>query len=252
MEHTPSLGAGCGPRRDIRLPILANPLAGALERSRLLGEADMEALRALPYKEASFLPGQVVLDTSTHGNRILVVAGGVAAIQADFPDGSRQITDLLVAGDVHGLGGVLGYPLGHCVEAVTPLRGVTLDAADLTAVLTARPRIYGALFWASLRRERVLRDHVRIVGRRTARKRVTHLICCLQERVRENGLGTDLPFTLKFTQSVLADAIGLTPIHVGRVLRKLSNERLVRMGRGEISILNGLDLKIVADFTGIH
>ncbi|GJE40172.1 Nitrogen fixation regulation protein FixK [Methylobacterium persicinum] len=248
----PSLGIASRPGREIRLGVRVNPLAAALRRSGLLDEEDMEFLRALPYREASFRPGQMVLDGGLRTRRILIVAAGLAAVQTEFPNGTRQITDLLVAGDVHGLSGVLGQAMDHSVSAITPVHCVTLAADDLAGVLASRPRIYGALFWAQARRERVLRDHIRIVGGRTARKRVTQLLCCLQERREEFCSGANLPFRLEFNHTIIADAVGLTPVHVGRILRKLSDERLVRMGRGRIDVIDGPRLKTTADFAGIH
>lgn len=234
------------PMRDRGNP-RSNPIAAILERSQLLSPDELQALRALPFKKATFEAGQIIQDVADQTSRLLLVLDGIAAVQTDFPDGSRQITDTLVPGDLHGLGGVLNLPPDHAVASITQLSVAIVDPAGLASLLAARPHIYAALFWASQRRERILREHVQIVGGRTARKRVAHLLCCLQAR-RQNGDPEAEAFRLNVTHSVLADAIGTTTVHVGRVLRELSRERLLRIGRCGVTVVNPRRLRSVAEF----
>ncbi|WP_447406421.1 hypothetical protein, partial [Clostridium perfringens] len=79
-------------------------------------------------------------------------------------------------------GGLVDLPPDHAVASVTQLTVAIIEPSSVASLLGARPRLYAALFWASQRREKILREHVQIVGGRTARKRVAHLLCCLQTR----------------------------------------------------------------------
>lgn len=228
-----------------------NPIAATLERSRLLDPEELHALRQIPYRKVTFEAGQLVQDAVDRTGQLLLILDGLAAVQTDFSDGSRQITDTLAPGDLYGLGGLLGLDADHAVASITRLSVVAIDPASLASLLAARPHIYAALLWASQRRERILREHVRIVGRRNARKRLAHLLSCLQARHLERDPKAET-YTLAVTHSVLADAIGMTTVHVGRVLRGLSRERLIRNSRCGVAVINAQRLRSVAEFHGIH
>lgn len=251
MEANMSPAQVPGPGQGYRLRDRTNPIATTLERSRLLDAEELSALRQIPYKKVTFEAAQLVQDALDRAGQILLVLDGLAAVQTDFSDGSRQITDTLAPGDLYGLGGLLGLDPDHAVASITRLSIAVIDPASLAPLLAARPRLYAALLWASQRRERILREHVRIVGRRNARKRLAHLLCCLHARHLERD-PTAETYTLAVTHSVLADAIGMTTVHVGRVLRGLTRERLIRNGRCGVAVINAQRLRSVAEFHGIH
>jgi CRP-like cAMP-binding protein len=114
--------------------------------------------------------------------------------------------------------------------------------------LTDRPRLAKALWWATLVDEAVLRAWVVNVGRRDAFEAVGHLMCELYVRMKNVGLVTGHSFELPLTQEELADALGLTPVHVNRVLQRMRADDLISLKSGALQILDHQRLVAASGF----
>jgi CRP-like cAMP-binding protein len=102
--------------------------------------------------------------------------------------------------------------------------------------LTARPDIARAFWWATLVDEAVLRSWIVNVGRRDAYEAIGHLMCELYVRMKNVGLTHDHSYDLPLTQEEIGDALGLTPVHVNRVLQRMRGEGLISLTRGALAI----------------
>ena len=101
--------------------------------------------------------------------------------------------------------------------------------------LTARPHVARAFWWATLVDEAVLRAWVVNIGRRDAAEAIGHLMCELYLRMKVVGLTTDHSYELPLTQEELADALGLTPVHVNRVLQRMRADGLISLKGGALT-----------------
>lgn len=110
------------------------------------------------------------------------------------------------------------------------------------------PRLAAAILWATSRDEAMIVEHLVSIGRRTAIERTAHFFLELSERLRLVGLATDKEFPCPLNQYVLADALGLTAIHVNRVLRQLREKQLLTLKRGTVIIHDGPALAQLAGF----
>ena len=81
------------------------------------------------------------------------------------------------------------------------------------------------------------------IGRRSARGRIAHLLCEVLTRLKAVGLAEELSCELPITQSDLGDALGLSVVHVNRVLQELRGEGLITL-RGKLLVVN--------DWTGLE
>lgn len=86
------------------------------------------------------------------------------------------------------------------------------------------------------------------VGRRDARSRIAHLLCEFAYRLDMQGLSPDGGYELPMTQEQLADAAGLTPVHVNRVLQALQRDELLDRDRRMLRFIDRERLQQVADF----
>ena len=111
-----------------------------------------------------------------------------------------------------------------------------------------RPRISAALWWSSLQEEAMLRERVVSLGRRDARGRVAYLLCELLWRHAAVGLTDGDVFRLPLTQTELGDTLGLTPVHVNRVLREFRERRLISMQHRMLELLDVNGLQAIAGF----
>ncbi len=106
----------------------------------------------------------------------------------------------------------------------------------------SQPRLAAAILWAASRDEAMVVEHLVGIGRRSALVRTAHLLIELGQRLQLVGLGSEAGYACPLSQYDLADALGLTAIHVNRVLRQLRERRLAtfRGGRVELHDLPGL------------
>ncbi|HEY3951056.1 Crp/Fnr family transcriptional regulator [Phenylobacterium sp.] len=172
---------------------------------------------------------------SAGDHRPILIASGWAAITATLEDGRRQIISLLIAGDI--LEPLLDLQPGLAVTALTTV--VTVDSSGL--VSTLRERLAGDLrplaeAWARMRQAvqaRLLRQVVRL-GRLSAYERTAELMVDLHRRQRRSGLADEQSMPLPLTQEMLADHLGLSVVHVNRILQQLRREGLIVFRAGRI------------------
>ncbi len=165
---------------------------------------------------------------------------GWAARMRNLPDGRRQILEFLLPGDAIGLS-FCEHPraLGS-TSALTLVK--TLDAAPVrAAMMSADPRwrdLRDALHGAACLHEGFLLDQVLRLGRLTAYERMCHLLLELRERLAAVGLAEGGTFTLNATQEMLADATGLSLVHVNRVLQQMRRDHLLDLHGGAAQFLD--------------
>jgi CRP-like cAMP-binding protein len=209
--------------------------------------------------EADVLADAVERTEVCEANQLLVAAGapleystllieGIVARHKDLADGQRQITELHVAGDFVDLHGYLLKRLEHHVSTLTPARIALVPHHALTRITEREPHL-GRLLWLStLMDAAVQRERILSIGRRSAISRIAHLMCELFARLDVVGLTQDSSFRLPVTQLDLADATGLTSVHVNRMLRKLRTEGLMTFRGGTVEIHDLERLEQVAEF----
>lgn len=168
-------------------------------------------------------------------NHVLLMVEGWACRYKVLPDGSRQIVAFLIPGDFCDSNITLFGHMDHNIGAVRNSE-VAFIRADKMMELIDRPRIARAFLWATLVDEAILRSWIVNLGRRDAFQRVGHLICELHARLRNVAMATDSEFDMPITQEDLADALGLTPIHVNRTLKRLRDDGLVTFRKAHIVI----------------
>ena len=116
--------------------------------------------------------------------------------------------------------------------------------------VTEFPRLGAALLWAASRDEAMVVEHLVGIGRRSALERTAHFFMELAERLSLIGEATEAEFKCPLSQFVLADALGLTAIHINRVLRQLREHRLLTVRKGTVTIHDLGALRKLAGFQG--
>ncbi len=116
--------------------------------------------------------------------------------------------------------------------------------------VTEFPRLGTALLWAASRDEAMVVEHLVSIGRRSAIERTAHFFMELAERLSMIGLGTTQEFECPLNQTVLGDALGLSAIHVNRVLRQLREEDLLSLRKGVVRIHDLAGLRKLAGYRG--
>lgn len=163
-----------------------------------------------------------------------ILASGWACSYKILPEGSRQIVDFQIPGDFLGLRSVLLQTSDHCIEPVTEIEVSEVLDEDLLDAFTTTPRLATAVLWAASRDEAMVVEHLIDIGRRNAAERVAHFLLELGSRLRLVGLGQTSGYACPLTQYHLADALGLSAVHVNRVLRQLREAGLATFRDGQV------------------
>jgi CRP-like cAMP-binding protein len=163
----------------------------------------------------------------------------------NLPDGRRQILDFYIPGE---LAGYSSRPTASVKAAYVCLTNViAVGAADLVARTQRRPARYPGLAaaWHAIEDEYESRlvDQIVRLGSMPAQERMLHLIGNLQLRHQRAGIGAAGGFIMPLTQETIGDAIGLSTIHVNRVLQQLRREQIIKTSMGRIEVLGREPIK---------
>lgn len=212
-----------------------DPLIAKLESVVRLTDEDRAALAALCAGARDVPARRSLIREGDRPENVHLMIDGWAARYKLLPDGARQITAFLMPGDFCDLHVALLGEMDHGIATLTRSRIAFIPHAVVDA-LADRPRLAKAFWWATLVDEAVLRAWLVNIGRRDAFAAAGHLICELYVRLKNVGLVSDHRFELPLTQEEIADALGLTPVHINRVLRRLRSEELISFRHGLLVI----------------
>ena len=184
--------------------------------------------------------------------RAQVVRDGWAVRSKTLPDGRRQIIDFVLPGNLIGLYAHVSPVAEETVTALTPMITAPFDPDRMLQLFTDHPRLASSLAWMGAREDQILAERLVSMGRRSAYERLAHIFLELWERLRIRGLAGNGRLPIPLTQSTLADALGLSVVHVNRTLSQLARAGLVEVKKRErmLVILDHQRLRDAAGFDG--
>jgi CRP-like cAMP-binding protein len=211
-----------------------DPIVRRLRSFSLLSDAELELIRALADRRERHAPGEQLIAEGTVLQKPRFVVSGWACRQRLMPDGRRQIFSFMLPGDPVG---VRHRPSLSTSVALTALE--TVDATPLLEVVRrgGAPGLTRAMAASELMEDALLLDHTVRLGRLTAFERVAHFLLELQHRLEVIGMGDHQRFPLPLTQEILADALGLSIVHVNRTLQQLRRSGLIELRSGVAILL---------------
>jgi len=230
------------------LTALQSPFARKLGAFVTLSEEEMSALDTLHGRRKVFPAGRdMVLQGQINQSAYILASGWVCSYKL-LSGGARQIVDFQIPGDFLGLRSVLFRTSDHNIEPVTKVEASEVQAKDLLDTFDKTPRLVTAVLWAASRDEAMVVEHLVDIGRRDAKERTAHFLLELGARLKLVGLGSTLGYACPLSQYLLADALGLSAVHVNRVLRELREAGLVTFQHGQVEIHDLDALVRLADF----
>ncbi len=230
------------------MPGARSPLAMKLGHFVALSSPELLVLDGLHRRRRSFVAGRdLVHQGQTHAAAYVLADGWVCSYKL-LQSGSRQIVDFQIPGDFLGLRSVLFRTADHNIEPVTSVEASEILQSDLLHAFSTTPRLATAILWAASRDEAMVVEHLVGIGRRDALERTAHLLLELAARLILVGLGTREGFLCPLTQYHLADALGLSAVHINRVLRELREQNLLTFHKGHVAIQDFDRLVDLADF----
>lgn len=182
-------------------------------------------------------PGDVRLVMDGFAYRYKLVSGGRRAIMA-----------ILIPGDFCDLDVAILNRMDHSIAAFTPCSVVDISRASVEELTANHPNISHALRWVTLVDEATLREWLVNMGQRPADRQLAHFICEMRLRLEIVGLANESGMHFPLTQEDIADTLGISAVHVNRVLHQLREQNLLHMQGRSIAIPDLAELEKFAEF----
>ena len=203
------------------------PMTRTLAYRIELSAEDRAAILELPHQVRTIQRGHFMVREREKATHTCVMLAGVSARSKVVGTGHRQIVAVHMRGDMVDLQNSLLEIADHSVEALTISRVAMIPRDEIVRLAEQRPQVGRALWLDTLVEGSISREWVANIGRRDARTRIAHILCEFAIRLKVAGLVENDRYELPMTQEQLADASGLTSVHVNRTIRALEAERLI-------------------------
>lgn len=201
-------------------------------------ERDPDVIRALR-REAVTVPAKRVIHRQGEApTKAFTLYDGWAFRFALLPDGQRQILAFLFPGHLISMQAMYLGVLPFSVQALTAVSLCAFDLKELKDFMENDPALMQHLAFKSAQCAVEADNRIISLGRRSAMERIATLILkfTTKLKMRECCQGETFPFPVR--QEHIADALGMTPVHVSRTLSTLRDNRVISLGRNTITIID--------------
>jgi CRP-like cAMP-binding protein len=241
LHHTPPRESHAPARASSRL------LNTRLWNSGLLSPEELHALEDAVSFERVYRSGSILIREGEQADTVSILLDGWACRFETTRGGGRQLPALLVPGDIVNLDALMFDRLDYGVQTLTQATTIALPRARAQALFAEHPGIARTFTWLAIVENSILSRWALCLARRVAIERLAHLLCELS--VRLGGKDEQVSsFAFPLTQEQVADALGLTAVHVNRMLQALRNDGLIQTCNRHVTIPDGAKLRRFSGF----
>ncbi|AZN72026.1 Crp/Fnr family transcriptional regulator [Georhizobium profundi] len=223
-------------------------LIASLEWLEPLDQRDRDLLAGLDLRLKQFGANDDIVRSGTHPGESCFIVGGFAARAQYLADGGRQLDQLHVTGDFVDLHSLHLRQMDHSVIAIGPCGVAFVRHDELVSTMAHSPRLTWLLWQLTVLDGALARTWMTCLGRRRADAAMAHLVCELLTRLRRLGAAPNNCFQFPATQADMADMLGISTVHINRILAELRSRRLLTWSRHEVHVLDFERLAHIADF----
>lgn len=223
--------------------------AERLEKHIKLTESERSALARLEENQRKLKRGAVLQRANDTVSELFVLREGRVMSYVILPDGSRQILRVFFSGDFIGTASTVYSKAPESLVALSDVTVCPFDKHALRVLLEEHPRVAALMFVISQTERVALTDRLALLGRTSAKGRVASFLLDIVSRLRVMDDKITDSFHLRLTQEEIGDAVGLTSVHVNRMIRQMEEEGLISRSDGKITLLNEAKLEEIGHFT---
>lgn len=231
--------------------VTINPLVclvGKLSLHSVLSLEDRVSLLQLPYSSRIFEAGSFLLRDGDVRDDCGLLVSGIACRHKLNADGQRQIVAMHIPGEIVDLQQLYVDIADSNVQTLTSCEVAKISHSALRQLIAERPSIGHTLVVSALVELSLAREWVLNIGRRDARTRISHFLCEFAFRLGRHESESVEAYELPMTQEQLGDALGLTAVHINRMLKRLVEDGLIERSKRGITIPNWKSLVREAGF----
>jgi CRP-like cAMP-binding protein len=217
-----------------------------------LGEKDQKLLLSLERGPQQWSKHSILWQQGDKSDCFYTIQKGWACAFRDMEDGTRQVLDVYVPGDIVGL---REFSFKTRITSVVMLSDVVLCSFPrhhLDSVFSSSLVLCNLMFMIISRDQAILLERLVNLGRRSAREKLAHFLVELSYRLRRTNSAVENHLSLPLTQSLLGDALGLSAVHVSRTFQEFRQEGLLSTGNSHLELLDVKGLEAVAGFDAFY
>jgi CRP/FNR family transcriptional regulator, anaerobic regulatory protein len=201
-------------------------------------DLDLSRLEAAHLPTRVYEAGDTIYQQGERSDYLFNVISGWVDLHQDLADGRRQISQFLFSGAVFGLK-PKGVRCSHGAIAITTARICAIPIAHVDDLRLYSPAFNEHLIWMLERENHLAAEALTVLGQGDGLERVARVLWGLASRLSKSAaVPAEAPLKVPLTQRLLADATGLTSVHVNRVVRRLRELRVVDLHDGVMVVGN--------------
>jgi CRP-like cAMP-binding protein len=231
---------------DLMVDALVRKLSGFFR----LSEATAGDLVKLCSETCVFAPKERIAETGERYPGIYLVRNGWALRARVLENGSRQIVNVGIPGDILCLNAMIFDESDFDIVAKTEVTAYRIAEHDLRGVLGREPDLAAAIFWVTAHEESMLAERIVSLGRRSVRVRTAHVLCEFISRLEITGPGKVDELLIPLTQEDFSDILGTSLVHTNKTLRSLDRDGIIQFRQGLLRINDRQRLEQTAGFEG--
>jgi CRP/FNR family transcriptional regulator len=204
---------------------------------------DVALLRAMSGKLATFAAGRQIKVTGDRGNLVYRVRTGWLARTRNLSDGRRQIVTICLPGDLAGVESLFLARQPDSIECLSQVTVNVIDVPALRQLVESNAAVAWRVMYQLVQNELRLYDSVTGLGRGSAEERIAFMLLDFHKRLHRVELCPRDTFGFPMSQQEIGDYLGLTVVHVNRMLRRLREA-------GSATVRNGV--VVIHDISGLR
>lgn len=231
---------------------ITSALMTRLRTTSALDEQDVGSIRSLPAVIRHYAPGQAIVRDGDRPAVCCLISQGFCVRSKTTSNGRRQILSIHIPGEIPDLQSLHLHVLDHDLTTLTECTLGFISHVSLREITRQRPNV-AEVFWRdTLIDAAMFRDWIVNVGQRAAPSRLAHIVVELRERLRVIGMVQGARFEMPLTQEQLGEAMGITSVHVSRIVKQLREDNVLELHRGSVTVIDEQKLLELADFDGLY
>lgn len=215
---------------------LLRPMVRRLSHYTHFSAHDIHQLKQLRSTPATYNRGEVFLERDQHTDKVFLVSDGLVAQEILKDDGRTCIVRLLVPGDISDINSALSKSSDVTHRCITTASIVYFWSKELRAILDHNANLKRAFSMLQLTEKSIERELIVALATKSAEQKIAHLLCELSLRLEKVSASPSQAMNIPLTQTELADALGMSSVHVNRVIKRYREENLVTLKGGRICI----------------
>ncbi len=228
------------------------PMLAKLRLWRDIEGDDAAAVLALPHRVITYRPQEYIVREGDQAASSCLMLSGFAIRHKVAGNGGRQIFSIHMQGDLPDIQNSFLGIADHNLQTLCHADVALIPVQSILDICFERPVVGHAIWRETLVDASIFREWILNVGRRDAHSRTAHLLCEFAYRLEAAGLGERYDYELPMTQEQLADALGLTSVHVNRTLQRLEAEGVIVRTRRAVQVVNWDKLAKIGDFDSAY